>query len=90
MLLKKAVYDKLVTKVNNIDNSDFVLKTRYQTDKTELEKKIPHVTDFVKKTKLTELENKIPDVGNLPTKNALTAVENKIPSASNLVKKNRL
>ena len=45
MLLKKAVYDKLVTKVNNIDTSDFVLKTRYQTDKTELEKKIPHVTN---------------------------------------------
>ena len=86
-VVKKAVYDKLVTKVNNIDTSDFVLKTRYQADKTELEKKIPHVTDFVKKTKLTELENKIPDVGNLPTKNALTAVENKIPSASNLVKK---
>ena len=86
-VVKKAVYDKLVTKKNNIDTSDFVLKTRYQADKTELEKKIPHVTDFVKKTKLTELENQIPDVGNLPTKNALTAVENKIPSASNLVKK---
>ena len=45
---KKAVYDKLVAKVNNIDTSDFVLKTKYQTDKTELEKKIPDVTNFVK------------------------------------------
>ena len=27
---------------NNIDTSDFVLKTKYQTDKTELEKKIPN------------------------------------------------
>ena len=36
---KKAVYDKLVGKVNNIDSSDFVSKTKYQTDKTELEKK---------------------------------------------------
>ena len=26
-VVKKAVYDKLVTKVNNIDTSDFVLKT---------------------------------------------------------------
>ena len=43
------MYDKLVTKVDNIDTSDFVLKTKYQTDKTELEKKIPDVTDFVKK-----------------------------------------
>ena len=88
-VVKKAVYDKLAAKVNNIDTSDFVLKTKYQTDKTELEKKIPDVTDFVKKTKLTELENKIPDVSSLATKTALTAVENKIPSVSSLVKKNK-
>ena len=55
MLLKKAVYDKLAAKVNNIDTSAFVLKTKYQTDRTELEKKISNVTDFVKETKLTEL-----------------------------------
>ena len=85
-VVKKTVYDKLVAKVNNIDTSDFVLKTKYQTDKTELEKKIPDVTNFVKK-KLTELENKIPDVSSLATKTALTAVENKIPSVSSLVKK---
>ena len=81
------MHDKLVVKVNNIDTSTFVLKTKYQTDKTELEKKIPDVTDFVKKTKLTELENKIPDVSSLATKTALTAVENKIPDVSSLVKK---
>ena len=34
-VVKKDVYDKLVTKVNNIDTSDFVLKTKYNTDKTE-------------------------------------------------------
>ena len=81
------MYDKLVAKVNNIDTNDFVLKTKYQTDKTELEKKIPNVTDFVEEAKLTELENKIPDVNNLATKTALTAVENKIPNVSNLVNK---
>ena len=86
-VVKKAVYDKLVAKVNNIDTNDFVLKTKCQTDKTELEKKIPDVTNPVKKTKLTELENKIPDVSSLATKTALIAVENKIPSVSNLVKK---
>ena len=79
---KKTVYDQLVEKVNNIDTSDFVLKTKYQTDKTELEKKIPNVTDFVKEAKLAELENKIPDVSSLAAKAALTAVENKIPSVS--------
>ena len=34
-VVKKTAYDKLVTKVNNIDTSDFALKTKYQTDKTE-------------------------------------------------------
>ena len=89
-VVKKAVYDKLAAKVNNIDTSDFVLKTKYQTDKTELEKKIPDVTDFVKKTKLTELENKILDVSSLATKTALSAVENKIPNVSSLVKKKQI
>ena len=86
-VVKKTVYDQLVAKVNNINTSDFVLKTKYQTDKTKLQKKVPDVTYFVKKTKLTELENKIPDVSNLATKTALTTVENKIPDVSSLVKK---
>ena len=62
MQLKKTIYDKLIAKVNAIDTSDFVLKTKYDTEKSELENKIPNVTDFVKKAKLTELENKIPNV----------------------------
>ena len=86
-VVKKTVYDKLVAKVKNIDTSAFVLKTKYQTDKTELEKKIPNLTDFVKKTKLT---HKIPDVSSLATKTALTAVENKIPNVTSLVKKKNL
>ena len=86
-VVKKTVYDKLVAKVDAIDTNDFVLKTKYQIDKTELGKKIPNMTDLVKKTKLTELENKIPDIINLATKTALTAVENKIPRVSDLVKK---
>ena len=85
--VKKTVYDKLMAKVNNIDTSDSVLKTKYQTDKTELERKIPNVTDFVKKVKLTELENKIPDVSSLATKTALTAVEIKYRILLVLLKK---
>ena len=50
-VVKKAVYEKLAAKGHNIDTSDFVLKTKYQTDKTELEKKIPDVTHFVIKNK---------------------------------------
>ena len=76
------MYDKLIAKVNNIDTNYFVSKTKYQTDKAELEKKICNVADFVKKTKLTELEKWISDVSSLTTKTALTAIENKIPSVS--------
>ena len=47
MLLKKFVYDKLVTKVNNIDTSGFVLKTKYDTDKSDLETKIPDTSGLV-------------------------------------------
>ena len=94
MLLKltllKKLFDKLVAKVNNIDSNDFVLKTKYQTDKTKLEMKISNVAGFVQKAKLTELENKIPDVSSLATKTALTAVENKIPSVTSLVKKHTM
>ena len=86
-VIKKAVYDQLTGKVNIIDTSELVLKTKYQTGKAKLEKKSPDVTDFVKKVKLTELENKIPDVSSLATKAVLTAVENKIPKVRSLVKK---
>ena len=37
-VVKKTVYDKLVKKVNNIDITGFVLKTKYNTDKSDLEK----------------------------------------------------
>ena len=63
------------------------MKTKYQTDKTDLEKKTSDVTDFVKKTKLTELENRIPIISSLAPKTALTAVENKIPDVRSLVTK---
>ena len=49
ILLRKAVYDKLVTTVNDISTSEFILKINYQTDKAELEMKIHDVTDLVKK-----------------------------------------
>ena len=78
MMLLKTVYYKLVEKVGNIDTSDFVLKTKYNTEKTELENGIPDVGNLFKKTKLTELENKIPDISILATKTALTTVENNI------------
>ena len=52
-VVKKTAYNKLVAKVDNIDTSDFVLKTKYDTDKAELEKKIPNINNLATKTALT-------------------------------------
>ena len=41
--------DKLVFKVNSIDISGFVFKTKYDTNKSELEKKILVPVDLLKK-----------------------------------------
>ena len=57
-IVNKTVYDKLVAKANAIDTRDFVFKIKYNDDKTELENKIPNVSDFVKEAKLTELVKK--------------------------------
>ena len=93
-VVKKTEYDKLVAKVNVIDTTNFVSKTKYEKDGSDFEdkinkidKKIPDVSDLVKKSALTAVEKKIPDVSGLVTTSALTAVENKIPDVSSLVKK---
>ena len=58
-VVKKTVYDKLAAKVNSIDTSAFVLKTKYDTDKSEIENRIPDTSSLVKKTdyntKITEI-----------------------------------
>ena len=90
-VVKKDVYDKLVGKVNDIDTSKFILKTKYDTDKSELENKIPDASGLIEKTdyntKINEIEGKISYVINLATKTALITVENEIPDVSSLVKK---
>ena len=81
--VKKDVYDKLVAKVNS--------KSKYDTDKSELENKILDTSGLVKKTdydsKIIDMAGKIPDISGSATKAALNTVENKIPNVSNLVKK---
>ena len=93
-IVKKAEYDKLLNKINGIDNTNFVSRTKYEKDGSDFEdkidkidKKIPDVSDLVKKSALTAVENKNPDISDLATKSALTAVENKIPNVASLVKK---
>ena len=91
---KKTIYDKLVAKVNSINTSGFVLKTKYDADKTELEYKIPDTSGLVKQTdyntKITEIEAKIPSINGVTTNAALTAVGNKIANVTNLVKKKQI
>ena len=48
-VVKTTVYGKLVAKVNDSDTSDFVLKAKYNTDKLELEKKVPDTIGPIKK-----------------------------------------
>ena len=93
-VVKKTEYSSFKTKVDNIDTSGFVTRTKLTTDTNALddkidkvEKKIPDVSDLVKKSALTAVENKIPDITSLATKIALTAVENKIPNVTSFVKK---
>ena len=78
--------------------SGFVLITKYDADKLDLEKKIsnadkkiPDISELIKKNnynaKITEIEGKIPSITGLATTAALTTVENKIPNINNIVKK---
>ena len=55
-VIKKTEYNKLVTKVDNIDTTNFVSRTKYQKhgskfeDKVDkIDKKIPDVTNLVKR-----------------------------------------
>ena len=98
MLPEKTVYDKLSAKVNNIDSSKFVLKAKYDTDKSNLEKKISDAdkkisvnSRLVKKTdydaKITETEIRILSISDLDANAALTGVESKIIDIISLIKK---
>ena len=75
----------------------FLKKNKYEKagsnfkDKiSKIDKKMPDVSDLVKKTnfnaKVTKIEGKIPSISGLTTNSASTAVENKIPDVSSLVK----
>ena len=54
------MYEKLVAEGNNIDTIGFVLKTKYQTDKSSSEKEIPDTSGLVRKldynAKISEIE----------------------------------
>ena len=86
-VVKKAVYNKLVAKVDNINTNGFVLKTNYSTDKTELENKIRDISGLVTKAQLNVVENKIARASDLVTTNDLITIENEIPNTYNIASK---
>ena len=84
-VVKKTGYNALKTKVDGIDISAFVTRTKFTADTNALDdkidkvdRKIPVLTDFVA-TAFNHEKNL------LATKTALTTVENKIPDVSTLV-----
>ena len=91
-VVKKTWYDNLVAKVNSTYARVFVSKTKYDTDKNELQKKfLVLVVLFKKKTDyntiIIEIDGKIPSITGFTTNFALTAIENKIPNISSLYRK---
>ena len=46
-VVKKTEYNKLVGKIDNIDTTRFALKTKYDTDKSDIEKRIPNTKEFL-------------------------------------------
>ena len=96
----KLDIDKLVpvpvdlSKLSDVVKNDVIKKADYNAKITEIENKIPDVTNLATKTSLNTVENKIPDTGGLVKKtdyNAkITEIEGKIPDISNLAIKTAL
>ena len=67
-VVRKTEYNKLVTKVDSIDTTGFVLKTKNDTDKSDLEKKISDVDKKISDTsafvKKTDYSSKTNEIGN--------------------------
>ena len=87
-VVKKTEYNKLVTKVNDIDTTGFEKKIKdldLEKKISYVEKKIPNTSGLVKKkadysSKINDVEGQIPSTSGLVTNSALTEVENKIPN----------
>ena len=102
-LVNKNTLDNLadikVLKTKPVDTGNFVTRTKFSTDTNalddkidKLDKKIPDVTNFVKKktyfnSKVTEAEGKIRNISGSATNSSLTVVENKIPDITSLITK---
>ena len=89
-VVKKTEYNTLKNKVDTIDTSGFVTRTKFTTGTDALDDKINKIEKSVTRL-ITEQEEytdkvkkKIPEISGLASKTELTAVENKIPDFSGL------
>ena len=89
-VVKKTEYNTLKNKVDTIDTSGFVTRTKFTTGTDALDDKINKIEKSVTRL-ITEQEDytdkvkkKIPEISGLASKTELTAVENKIPDVSDL------
>ena len=100
-LIEKTKFNTLKTKVDSIDTTKYVLKTKYDTEVGNLKLKIRDISGLLQTSvfisKITEVENKIinaegkiPDIKNLASETELKTVENKIPNIKNLASKTEL
>ena len=70
----KLDIDKLVpvpvdlSKLSNVVKNDVIKKTDYNAKITEIENKIPDISNLATKTSLNTVENKIPDTSSLVKK----------------------
>ena len=62
-----------------MSTSGFVLRTMYDTDKSELENKIPDISGLFKRTdyndKVAVIENKTPSISGIATTSAFTEIK---------------
>ena len=83
-----------VSKLSNVVTNEVVKRTDYNSKITEIENKIPDISNLATKTELTTVENKIPDISDLVKKTdyntKIAEIEGKIPDISNLATKTSL
>ena len=97
-VVKMTEYDQLVNKVNGIDTTNFVSRTKYEKDGSgfedkinKIDKKIPDVSDLATTLSIMSLlpistfNSKITE-----TENEITSADKKIPSINNLATKTEL
>ena len=96
----KLDIDKLVpvpvdlSKLSNVVKNDVIKKTDYNAKITEIENKVPDISNLATKTALNTVENKIPDTSGLfrttDCNSKITEIEGKIPDVTNLARKTAL